>query len=362
MTNLLIFLLNLFSITSGFVFPCYYYYEPNGLTPELIPSDLCTHIIILGCVDETNLLVESLQKPFNCSSAFEKMTKLREKNPKLSLSVSIATNQDAMNRVVSSEKLMTEYVDSAVELVKRFNFQGIDFDYEFPCGIYKQLFTKMIEMTREKVGNSLLITAAIGAPINLLEDCYEIEKISRYLDLIHIMCYNYNTIYNNYTAYSQPLFARPEETGFDATLNTNFTINYLLAKNIPREKIVLGLSADGHTFQLKNKADNGFHSDVLGIGYGAGWTILSEICKTIKGGGKKIYDETAEALYVVYDDQWANCGDVRSAIAKSKWVKKMNLAGIFTWALNIDDLSNSCGYNICFPLHTSINKILFEDY
>ncbi len=220
----------------------------------------------------------------------------------------------------------------------------------------------MIKTAREKVGNSLLITAAIGASVNLLEDCYEIEILSNYLDLIHIMCYNYNTIYNTYTAYTQPLFARPEETGFDATLNTNFTIHYLLDKNVPKEKIVLGLSADGHTFQLKNVSNNGFHADVIGVAYGSGWTILSQICKTIKGGGIKKYDEIAEALYVVYEDQWANCGDVRSAIAKSKWVKKMGLAGVFTWALNIDDLSNSCGYNINFPLHTSIYKILFEDY
>ena len=357
----LLILLNLISLLNAYVFPCYYYYEPNGLTPEVVPTHLCTHIIILGCVDETNLIVEPLQKPFNCSKAFEKMAKLREKNPKLKLSISMATNEDAMNKVAANIQSLRRYVDSAVEIVKRFNFQGIDYDWEFPCDSMKPMFSKLLEITRNKVGNSLLITAAIGAPVNLLKNCYELDALSKYLDLIHIMCYNYNTIYNNYTAYSQPLFARPEETGFDATLNTNFTINYLIENKVPKEKIVLGLSADGHTFQLKDINDNGFHAKVEGIGYSAGWTILSQICKTIAGGGIEYYDEIAQAFYVVYEDQWANCGDVRSAMVKSKWAKEQELAGIFTWALNIDDLSNSCGYNISFPLHTTIYNVLFEE-
>ncbi len=358
--SILIISLNLQSLIYGYVFPCYYYYEPNGLTPELIPTDLCTHIILLGCIDETNLITEPLKKPFNCSNALEKFSNLREKNSKLILIISIGTNQDVMNKIVSNHTVMDQYLDSAVQLARKYNLQGIDFDWEFPCGKNKVLFSKMLQILRNKVGNKVILTAAIGAPLDLIQNCYELDALSKYLDLIHVMCYNYNTIFNNYTAYSSPLFARPEEIGFDATLNTNFTINYLIENGVPKEKIVVGLSADGHSFQLKNKDDNGFHADVTGVGFGAGWVVLSQICKTIKGGGVYNYDEIAQVLYVNYDDQWVNCGDVRSAIAKSKWVKANGLAGVFTWALNIDDLDNVCGYNTDFPLHSAIKKVLFE--
>jgi hypothetical protein len=145
MTILFILMINLISIINGYVFPCYYYYEPNGLTPELIPNNLCTHIIILGCVDETNLLVEPLQRPYNCSNAFLKMQKLKEINPKLTLSISIATNEDAINKVVSSEETINNYLDSAIELVKRTNFQGnLVFDLNRSPFYYLKNFIKFI--------------------------------------------------------------------------------------------------------------------------------------------------------------------------------------------------------------------------
>ena len=69
----------------------------------------------------------------------------------------------------------------------------------------------------------------------------------------------------------------------------------------------------------------------------------------------------AQVLYGYYDDQWANTGDVRSATAKAIWVKEMNLAGVFTWDLNSDDIFNVCGHGVTFPIHRAIRKQLFAE-
>ena len=64
-------------------------------------------------------------------------------------------------------------------------------------------------------------------------------------------------------------------------------------------------------------------------------------------------------LYGVYEDQWANTGDVRSAQAKAEWARDMGLAGVFSFCLNWDDLYGVCGWNVTFPIHRAVRKGLF---
>ncbi len=136
-----------------------------------------------------------------------------------------------------------------------YNLDGVDFDWEYPCNGDAFKFTKLLQAVRHRINTtesneSLLVSAAIGAGINTLKECFDLEGLSENLDFINVMCYDYNTIYNTKTAYGSPLYGRPEETGYDATLNSNYTINYLIDNKVPRNKIVLGLNAGGHTFQL----------------------------------------------------------------------------------------------------------------
>lgn len=348
------------STINGYIFPCYYYYDPY-MTPESIPVDVCTHIIILGCITEQNLVAEPVYEKYNCSSALEKLANLRKLNPKLKVIMSMGSNNDQMSMIVQCSFLMKQYVDSVAEVVSQFNFDGVDFDWEFPCDNDDRFkFTQLLSLLREKLGTRYTISAAIGAGVYLLENCYDIKGLVDNLDYINVMCYNFNTIYNNYTAYSSPLFARPEEKGDDATLNTNYSINYLIENHgVPREKIVLGLSTDGHTYQLVDPKKNGFHAEVTGIGFGAGWTSYPQLCALVNGGATAVYDEIAQVLYAYYDDQWFNAGGVRSGVAKAKWAKQMKLAGIFTWCLNQDDIFNICGHNVTFPVHRAISNELF---
>ena len=353
------------NIDASYIFPCYFMYEPHALTPELVPSDLCTHIILNSCVGETknDSIVRYLTNPYNCSMVLKKVKKLKDINPDLKLIISVASNVEAMHLVVQSESSMDEYTESAIKLAIDYGYDGIDFDWEYPCGEDKFKFTKLLEKFRNMVQRkklNLILTAAIGAGLNEMRDCFDLDGLSKNLDYINVMCYDYNTIYNTYTAYASPLFARPEETGYDATLNSNFSITYLLENKVPAEKIVLGLNAGGHTFQLKNVNENGFHAPVLGVGYTKGWSLYPQMCQIFNTpNGVAVYDEIAEVLYAYYDDQWTNTGDVRSARAKAKWAKKMGLAGVFTWCLNWDDLYNVCGHNVTFPIHRAIKDELF---
>ena len=47
-----------------------------------------------------------------------------------------------------------------------------------------------------------------------------------------------------------PLYARADEFGYDRTLNSNFTISYLLEQNVPPDMILLGENFFSHYLNL----------------------------------------------------------------------------------------------------------------
>ncbi len=122
-----------------------------------------------------------------------------------------------MENVTGSWETMNEYADSSIKIALDYKFDGIDLDWEYPCGAsLKMKFTLLLDIYRSKFMHhklDLLLSSAIGAGINTLKECFDLEGLTRNLDFINVMCYDYNTIWNTKTAYASPLFARPEETG-----------------------------------------------------------------------------------------------------------------------------------------------------
>jgi GH18 family chitinase len=72
----------------------------------------------------------------------------------------------------------------------------LDFDWEYPCGDFKTLYTQFIQGLREAVhqalGDKFLLTTAVGAGKNTIDNCYEIGKLGQLLDLIHLMTYDFH--------------------------------------------------------------------------------------------------------------------------------------------------------------------------
>ena len=52
----------------------------------------------------------------------------------------------------------------------------------------------------------------------------------KYLDLVHVMCYDYHGKWDKKTGHNAPLYSRPEDTGKDAFLNVEHTVKYLMKK------------------------------------------------------------------------------------------------------------------------------------
>jgi len=70
------------------------------------------------------------------------------------------------------------------------------------------------------------------------------------VDYVNIMAYDYH-FYVGYlpmTGFNAPLYKEADDSGYFATLNTNWSAHYWQSKGMPKEKIVVGLPTYGHSF------------------------------------------------------------------------------------------------------------------
>ena len=102
----------------------------------------------------------------------------------------------------------------------------------------------------------LMLTAAIGAAPGTIDAAYDIEKMYQYLDLVHVMCYDYHGKWDKKTGHNAPLRPRPDEAGDDLTLNVDYTLQYLIQLGARPEKTVLGVPFYGRAFSLINPNEN----------------------------------------------------------------------------------------------------------
>lgn len=75
------------------------------------------------------------------------------------------------------------FVINVVSVVRKFDLDGIDIDWEFPSWPLLNLeekygFSKLLEALRYQLPDSLL-TAAVAAPLNIIDSSYEMYSLIR---------------------------------------------------------------------------------------------------------------------------------------------------------------------------------------
>ena len=90
------------------------------------------------------------------------------------------------------------FAASALSFIRRHNFDGLDLDWEYPGkrGGVKEDKKNFILLIKDlyKVfrPQNLMLTAAIGASAATIDAAYDIPEMYKYLDYVHVMCYDYH--------------------------------------------------------------------------------------------------------------------------------------------------------------------------
>jgi len=358
-------------------------YRPleGKFTPEHINPDLCTHLIYtFAGLDTSTWSIKSLDKWMDLEddyglAGFKKATGLKYNHPHLKVTLAIGGWNEGSKKysdMAKDPKRRKLFVQSAVEFLEEHNFDGLDLDWEYPAkrgGIKedKQNFILLIkDLNAAFSKKNLLLTAAIGAPAGTIDVAYDIPAMYKYLDYVHVMCYDYHGKWDKKTGHNAPLHARPQESVTDQALNIEYSLAYLLKLGAKPEKTVLGVPLYGRAFTLQNPNANVMGAPTLDTSFQGPYTRedgfmgYNEICMDAKENEwTEMWEEDQKGPYMFRDTKWLSYDNDKSLRIKADFAYDQGLAGVMTWSIDTDDFLGLCG-GPKFPMLRALNNAIYR--
>ncbi|KAL2712674.1 acidic mammalian chitinase-like isoform X1 [Vespula squamosa] len=342
-----------------------------------IDPQLCTHIIytFIGINrDGTIKVLDPWQDlPDNYGkNGFGKFNELRKNNPKVKTMIAIGGwNEGSVkySNVAANPTLRAKFVNSVIEFLKKYGFNGFDVDWEYPNQrggkpADKENFVTLLKELREEFDkHGFLLSAAVGATENSSHQSYIIPEISKHLHFINLMAYDLHGSWESTTGINSPLYAKKDATGNNAKLTVDASVKYWLAQGAPPEKLILGVPFYGRSFTLKNVQQHAVGSPTTGAGIAGPYTRESgmlgynEICTQLQNGKWNIvYDNEQRVPYAYNGNQWVGYDNVQSIKEKAEYAKANGLGGAMLWSIETDDFHGACGEK--YPLLKILNNVL----
>nr|QPD99037.1 putative chitinase 1 [Tityus serrulatus] len=336
-------------------------------TAEDIDPFLCTHIIYaFAGLDSKDLIIKPGDENVDVNKGtFQGVVEVKKKNPKLKVLLAIGgwveSEGDKYSRMVSDSDKRKTFVKSAVEFLKKYKFDGLDLDWEYPACWQgdcdksnksdKENFSKLLKELRKafnKENPSLLLTAAVSAGKYVSNQAYQGEKMAEYLDFVNVMTYDYHNFNDGKTGHHAPFHSHPKDS--DKYSNVMASMKYWnVEQKIPKKKLVMGVPAYGRTFKLVNSSNHDLFAPTNGPGDAgtftkeAGSLSYTEILKNMKQEGWKMVRDPYVGPYAYKDNQWVGFDDPVAAKEKAKFAKEAGYGGVMVWELSSDNFKGLWG-------------------
>ena len=283
---------------------------------------------------------------------FRYLLSLKKANPDLKVVISIGGWGWSRNfsDAVLSDTSRQAFVASAITLVRKYNLDGIDIDWEYPGmkgagNIYrdsdKQNYTLMfrdlrhgLDSVAHETGKKMLLSAAVGGFKTFLLHT-EMGKVAQYLNYVNLMTYDYSHG-DSAAIHHTNLFASKQ---YSSNEYAESAVTDFEAAGVPASKLVMGIAFYGHSFKVIDNDQNGLGVKVVGgrIQIGGGYTYIKD--SLINQKGFNYYkDKNAKAPYLYNADtkQFISFDDEWSVKNKCKYVRKNDMAGVMFWEYSSD--------------------------
>lgn len=294
---------------------------------------------------------DSWDEPLRGNFKQLKLLKMRHPHLKTLISIGGWTGSADFSEIASTAAGRKKFAQSALQFIKKYDFDGVDIDWEFPVvgglqpGFPKDAinFTLLIEELRRVLGKEHLLTIAMsGSPIGI--DAIEFKKVIALLDWVNIMTYDYQGAWDassGFTGHNSPLFDSGDL--INSKFNIDAAVTKLLEAGIASEKIVIGLPFYGRSASGVQENGN-LYSRFQGAGPGsfeAGVLDYKDIKANYLTNGKYqvCHDDIAQVpyLYNPVDRVFISYDDPESIGVKTSYAVEKRLGGVMFWEFSGDN-------------------------
>ncbi|WP_445013540.1 glycosyl hydrolase family 18 protein [Paenibacillus oleatilyticus] len=295
--------------------------------------------------------------------SFNQLIKLKKANPHLKTLISVGgwSWSNRFSDVAADPATRSNFAKSAVDFIRKYQFDGVDLDWEYPVsgGLAgnskrpedKQNFTLLLQAVRNELnaagaadGKQYLLTIASGAGPNYVNNT-ELSKIAQTLDWINIMTYDFHGGWESKSGHNAPLYFDPADNSEDPV---NFNVDKAVANHlnagVPASKLVLGIPYYGKGWQGCASANNGQYQQCAGVSQKGTWENGSfdfydlEANYINKNGYTRYWNNVTKTpfLYQPNGGIFISYDDAESIQHKVDYIKSKGLAGAMTWEVTQD--------------------------
>jgi chitinase len=321
-----------------------------------IPADKLTHVnYAFGKIDAQNKLTFNRPiavdrvYPGDCSEPacahglFNQVTLLKRRFPHLKFILSVGgwTDSGPFYEMAATEATRQTFAQSCAEFLKTYpQFDGIDIDWEHPVAGGLQPgqprdahnYVVLLSALRNAIGGSKLLTVAVGAGSRAI-DPLQYGEMAPLLDWVNVMTYDFHSG-GARAGFNSALYNHDDPS--NPRSNTDAAVQAILAKGVPRTKLVVGVPFYGRGWRGVESPEP-WNTGTGSIQVGGYRAIASNHLQS--AGFVRRWDEVAKVpwLYNAQTKEWITYEDAQSMRIKGQYVVEQGLAGAMFWELSNDD-------------------------
>lgn len=296
----------------------------NDYLPENAPLDKATHVIYAffkpnaetGGIDLSDPWGD-VEKPMPSGEkgCIAELIRLKSVyNFRLLVSVGGYTYSSALTEIINNSEKREVFIKSAVEIVKKYRFDGIDIDWEYPQSTQEgRNFVTLLRHLKQALPSNADLSLAAPAGTHILQ-YMPLSEMDRYLSFWNVMTYDFAGGWSPNVEYAMNLYGPyPScETVIDEYL-----------KYVPSNKVLLGVTlyklVYPNAYQLHGKYNGTPVQTPIGL-------------ETQKG----VFDSKYGCAYYIGQDTFSCSECQQSVLLKADFIKQRNLGGAFFWDASAD--------------------------